>query len=306
MVLHLPFWTPTDEIAQVPEWQAMLSSETEGLRAAPHLSSSLGRSLEQNAERAALVSVASLTFDISRYHGDHWKRRNGNSWQQRRFYWWHAKSGKISTGFKQTSSSFCSPNTLIDHEYFLQGLDIRDPRDIIYHLDKFPPAPDIGLQGTPASDLDLGQPLRSFFIDLLSRGDVGSEREQWVVQEKKDSSGENAPIRLSCPVRYKCPTCGLTKTNRDTIKAHIRKDHENAKPFACLKCDFATQNEDTFRRHNCEFTFCCKDCGKRLASKQSLINHASVHKEASFVCSFCGKQLKHKQGLERHIQRYHE
>lgn len=101
---------------------------------------------------------------------------------------------------------------------------------------------------------------------------------------------ENAENRSECKAVYRirdgvrsysCEACGISKTTKAAVEAHIKKEHLLGKALNCEDCPYETWNPSCFAQHK-----------KRCKSK--------------LQCDFCSYCTTKTSDMKRHISRKHK
>lgn len=107
-----------------------------------------------------------------------------------------------------------------------------------------------------------------------------------------------------------CQACGTHFEQRGEFAKHMLQEHDDAKPFKCLKCKKAFTAFPSLTRHkqSCENTFMvfCPICNRAFHRKDYLSDHLKgLHKHYHknfYRCKFCTKSFEFKSWLLTHQQ----
>ena len=135
--------------------------------------------------------------------------------------------------------------------------------------------------------------------------------EEWIAL-KKENAQEKEPRKVANEEHEKDVTKSvITKPtpNNDVDELSHLKCHSvgGAKSFECNQCGkkLASKQSLTWhlRVHSGEKPFSCSQCGKAFTQKGHLTTHLRVHSgEKPFACSQCGKAFARKSNLNRHVR----
>ncbi|CAH1776157.1 unnamed protein product, partial [Owenia fusiformis] len=148
-------------------------------------------------------------------------------------------------------------------------------------------------QETEAARLKAIQP----YLDMVETGIDEKGQEQFKCGHcgllmKVNSSSCPTPASLKTKLRnhlflhakkkYKCEFCDFDKADRQKLKYHTDKEHNNGKVYIC---------------EICAASFTCE---------QNLGNHMVRHKQGCPQCKLCGKKFKNHKKLKTHIEFEHD
>ena len=93
---------------------------------------------------------------------------------------------------------------------------------------------------------------------------------------------------------FGCDKCDKTYKQRNSLREHVLKSHDNISKFMCSTCfeKFPSRHllKSHERTHTGEQGHVCDDCGVAFGSKQALEHHMSKHNgQYNFVCPHCQK-----------------
>merc|ERR1712179_27105 len=101
-----------------------------------------------------------------------------------------------------------------------------------------------------------------------------------------------------------CPLCAKICASEENMKNHMRSSHPT-KSFKCDKCDYFTNNRDSFKNHvetHGGNRFSCHICDKKTNSSRKLKCHIqnSHIKGYKYTCEICGAKYRSINGFEGH------
>ena len=109
---------------------------------------------------------------------------------------------------------------------------------------------------------------------------------------------------------FKCnwEDCQLFFNEFCDLETHLKDIHAGAKPHQCGSCEksFMTKSGLFTHRQSHEEGYKCPDCGKVLATKESLKRHLMCHHEKRFSCTKCGKGFTTNAALALHDNSIHK
>ena len=110
---------------------------------------------------------------------------------------------------------------------------------------------------------------------------------------------------------FKCQTCGKEFATSTGLRRHLVV-HDDAKPYVCELCKFATKYKYSLSVHRCKYlkskpcknekkSYKCDHCDYSSHSKGFVTLHTlRVHGERIFKCEVCELTFKSKQACQRH------
>ena len=118
--------------------------------------------------------------------------------------------------------------------------------------------------------------------------------------------------------KHKCKLCDKVYCRKESVRRHIREDHEGRKPakngetFQCQQCDKAYDRKDTLRRHvrivheAAQAGYCdsCDGAFFRDITRHVIVAHTNQEKPVE--CPECGKAIGKNYSLKRHLRDCHE
>ena len=109
---------------------------------------------------------------------------------------------------------------------------------------------------------------------------------------------------------FSCPVCMMNLTFSYELKAHMKSNHPDARPFICQNCGKGFKHKanltDHERIHTGERRHQCPECPKKFQTGSNLKTHMLVHtKELPFLCQFCPKAFSTNGNLKNHSKKYH-
>ena len=110
---------------------------------------------------------------------------------------------------------------------------------------------------------------------------------------------------------WNCHSCDINFRYMEELKEHALETHQSNKFLQCRFCDFATNLNESLKRHENIHTkekqFPCHMCSKVCFDISDLKSHMNSHTDIndSVVCDICSKQLKSSYHLKKHTRRKH-
>ena len=118
--------------------------------------------------------------------------------------------------------------------------------------------------------------------------------------------------------KHKCKLCDKVYCRKESVRRHIREDHEGRKPakngetFQCQQCDKAYDRKDTLRRHvrivheAAQAGYCdsCDGAFFRDITRHVIVAH--TNQDQPVECPECGKTIGKNYSLKRHLKDCHE
>ena len=106
---------------------------------------------------------------------------------------------------------------------------------------------------------------------------------------------------------YECHACGVTFSQRGSLKSHIQRRHIGEKNFKCGDCGAAFAHADDLKKHAVihagEKKYKCEECGKSFSQSPGLWAHKLTHTgEKKFKCHYCNKGFSRKCDVKMHIR----
>lgn len=107
--------------------------------------------------------------------------------------------------------------------------------------------------------------------------------------------------------RFQCPSCDCNYSREDTLKAHIKKLHNDCH-LPIGKKEIILPSETTLsppKPKKDKIVHDCGTCGKSFPEKQALQKHtAKIHK-VKYECNVCNFKMAGKEKLDRHNAKFH-
>jgi len=119
-------------------------------------------------------------------------------------------------------------------------------------------------------------------------------------------SEEEAGIRRSRIIRFKCAFCGKSFRHKGDLDRHVSV-HTQEMPFVCTICGkrfgYKYRLVQHARDHSRQKKFECSICKKKFDLKRNLMSHTRIHTaEKTLECLFCNKRFRHKFSLKLHAR----
>lgn len=89
----------------------------------------------------------------------------------------------------------------------------------------------------------------------------------------------------------------------------LHKRDRDSSPTLQDSCDVLVVDCDSDRskgRNGGEDENCCRDCGKRFATRGNLDRHAELHRGVTYPCVLCGKVYSQKYAWGQHMKAMHQ
>ncbi|XP_034483714.1 zinc finger protein 629 [Drosophila innubila] len=107
-----------------------------------------------------------------------------------------------------------------------------------------------------------------------------------------------------------CIFCDKSHKNRESIRAHLQRQHVLLRAHICAVCKADFTTADHLRKHvrsqHREREHVCPECGKSFAQICHLTEHMlSERNHIKHICSLCNTQFFRSIDLNRHIQLQH-
>ena len=108
---------------------------------------------------------------------------------------------------------------------------------------------------------------------------------------------------------FACEHCGKSFALKTNLELH-QKTHNLDKPFGCDKCDKTYKQRNSLREHVLKShdnisKFMCSTCLEKFPSRHLLKIHERTHSgDEGFVCDECGDTFSGKQALEFHMSKH--
>jgi len=121
---------------------------------------------------------------------------------------------------------------------------------------------------------------------------------------------------LGSPLRKKIKLeqgLGGRQRTKELMEIYKKKDVEledDLKPFACTKCDFASEHQGGFKKHILSkhegMRYQCEQCEKSYSDSCALLRHKkSVHDGVVHKCDVCEKNFSEAGAVTRHKKKFH-
>jgi uncharacterized Zn-finger protein len=113
------------------------------------------------------------------------------------------------------------------------------------------------------------------------------------------------------PNQHICTQCDYRTQKKNTLMAHMRRNHRPQKVYSCSYCSGTFVSKDRFDehvnvQHTAAYTYWCQDCNYSTLSRMGLFNHVKKEHSGTIIkCLECGKQFSYSHNLRRHIKSFH-
>ena len=118
-------------------------------------------------------------------------------------------------------------------------------------------------------------------------------------------------VKLLPSGRFQCPDCDNDFSDKNSLKYHIKSQHENKKSTCHICGKTMAPSKERLKRHiervhSAGPSFFCDQCDYSTTVKRALKNHIdSQHDPTRHTCKDCGKTFGHKVTLAHHIDDKH-
>ena len=108
----------------------------------------------------------------------------------------------------------------------------------------------------------------------------------------------------------RCIPCGKAFRNNRKLNSHMATSHK-VQPSMCDSCSQVLKNKDALRNHKRRVhdeldDVSCPSCFKAFGNKTKLYFHENaVHTIEASTCQTCGKTYKNRNLLKKHVKVYH-
>ncbi|KPJ05348.1 Zinc finger protein 26 [Papilio xuthus] len=110
-------------------------------------------------------------------------------------------------------------------------------------------------------------------------------------------------------ISYKCESCVLGFTRKDTFDQHMKKRHDKLLILECFTLDptdgatIAVSPDELSEHMQSQHLVQCNQCGDKFKGKHTLRTHKiRIHGvQRNYICDICKKSFKTKSRLESHI-----
>ncbi|XP_058120043.1 zinc finger protein 431-like [Anopheles coustani] len=171
------------------------------------------------------------------------------------------------------------------------------------------------------SDSDCNDPV------AISNDELNADDSSHSTKSHTDASKQNVTETFSCPrcnesFRLKsflakhikshvdCSACGISFTNRASMREHMRETHSSDKIVICEICGKQFRSKKNLKQHMEAYHIVkpveileCEFCNKKFNQSATLRSHVkAIHTEAgrSFACDKCPKVFPNSRGLRAH------
>ena len=129
---------------------------------------------------------------------------------------------------------------------------------------------------------------------------------------KKTVKATATAVKMKGTRKYNCSLCHVTG-RKETVLAHIEKEHEQNPPQKCDGCGYKTYSAKCMAEHTKHCTkdangtgYECDKCNYKTWKCWNLRRHLQSHtQEKAYQCQICHQKYKLKQGLRRHEKKVH-
>lgn len=103
---------------------------------------------------------------------------------------------------------------------------------------------------------------------------------------------------------FPCPYCEKRFAQSSAMRVHVNRIHHDLKPFICDQCGRACKTVAALNEHQLVHTdkcpYQCEVCNKSFKNKARLKSHMDTHNESEYTCPDCGLKLNTKRTLLQH------
>ena len=134
--------------------------------------------------------------------------------------------------------------------------------------------------------------------------------EEWIASEEEENESKNfANEEQDNDAKSKSVIIAKPTPNNDVDESSQSEPHvfDGAKSFECNQCGKKLASKQSLiqhlRLHSGKKPFTCSQCGKTFSTKCGLTQHNRIHlREKPFACNQCDKKLASKHSLIQHLR----
>ncbi|KAF9796755.1 hypothetical protein SFRURICE_001835 [Spodoptera frugiperda] len=109
---------------------------------------------------------------------------------------------------------------------------------------------------------------------------------------------------------YTCNSCDYRSLNKNTLEAHINKNHLNIRPYICDICQKGFYKKSHLTQHLLTHEKVkdktCEICGDTFLNEKTLMEHLMIHSgQKPFKCDVCGAEFITSGRRLEHMKRKH-
>jgi len=164
-------------------------------------------------------------------------------------------------------------------------------------------------------DLLDGQSFLKNIIKIYKSKDFTSDEYNICLDEEKITNVKNNNNKNN-DVEFECETCGLTLTDKNDLRTHLRNHHDEQPPnniekaverFSCQHCKKTFAHKSGLNTHLLTHKggkkYECKVCKKSYYQNGNLQEHMRIHTgEKPFTCEYCSVAFRTSSQLKTHTR----
>ena len=133
--------------------------------------------------------------------------------------------------------------------------------------------------------------------------------EEWIAKEECAQENESRSVANEERENYQTKSVFITTPDNDVDESSHSEPHlvGGATSYACNQCGKKLASKQSLiqhlRLHSGKKPFTCSQCGKTFSTKCGLTQHNRIHlREKPFACNQCDKKLASKHSLTQHLR----